>query len=154
MFTNNYIHVIHNFFIFSLRRNRVHIENEKRSGFSEKRNKAAKWSFLWQFEAVEIMDANLQKIARFVVLIIENRSFDHLLGYLNTVNPTIAGLTGSEYSNYPDPLTKQQPPISVFPAAIAGVRVDWPNEFRDAGSDPTRTYTGSACIDEWISLPK
>ena len=61
------------------------------------------------------MAEQLKKIQRFVVLIIENRSFDHLLGYLKIVNPRVVGLTRTEYSNYPDPSTKQQPPVSVSP---------------------------------------
>ena len=55
------------------------------------------------------MADNLQKIQRFVVLMMENRSFDHLLGYLKTINPAIYGLTGNEYKNFPDPLTRQPP---------------------------------------------
>jgi phospholipase C len=38
---------------------------------------------------------NLEKIQRFVVLMLENRSFDHLVGYLKTVNPNIEGVTGT-----------------------------------------------------------
>jgi phospholipase C len=38
----------------------------------------------------------LQKINHFVVLMLENRSFDHLFGSLNKINPNIAGLTGEE----------------------------------------------------------
>lgn len=88
------------------------------------------------------MAASLQKISRFVVLMLENRSFDHLLGYLKTVNPAIDGLTGGEYSNYPDPLTRQQPPVSVSPSAAATMPFDPPHEFCDVqkqlyGPDPT-----------------
>ena len=36
------------------------------------------------------------------MLMLENRSFDHLLGYLKQRNPAIEGLTGSEH-NYVDP---------------------------------------------------
>lgn len=38
----------------------------------------------------------LQKINRFVVLMLENRSFDHLLGGFKKANPAIDGLTGKE----------------------------------------------------------
>jgi hypothetical protein len=42
------------------------------------------------------VNPNLQKINRFVVLMLENRSFDHLMGGLKSVNSSIAGLTGAE----------------------------------------------------------
>jgi len=77
------------------------------------------------------MGDQLQKIQRFVVLMMENRSFDHLLGYLKTVNPQIEGLAGSEYSNYPDPATKQQPSVSVSPTAPPAMKFDPPHEFED-----------------------
>ena len=34
---------------------------------------------------------------------LENRAFDHMLGYLNRVNPEITGLSGNESNPY-DPL--------------------------------------------------
>lgn len=37
-----------------------------------------------------------QKAKHFVVLMLENRSFDHMLGFLKTANPAIDGLTGTE----------------------------------------------------------
>ena len=90
------------------------------------------------------MPDNLQKIQRFVVLMLENRSFDHLLGYLKTVNPAIEGLTGNEYSNYPDPLAKLKPPVSVSSTAGFTMPFDPPHEFCDVqkqlyGPDPTGT---------------
>jgi len=88
------------------------------------------------------MADNLQKIQRFVVLMMENRSFDHLFGYLKTLNPAVAGLTGGEYANFPDPLTQQQPPVSVTPTAAFTMPFDPPHEFCDVqkqlyGPDPT-----------------
>jgi phospholipase C len=75
------------------------------------------------------MSDPLQKIQRLVVLMMENRSFDHLLGYLQTINPQVAGLTGSEYSNYPDPGTKQQPAVPASPTAATAMPFDPPHEF-------------------------
>ena len=40
------------------------------------------------------------QIQRLVVLMLENRSFDHMLGFLKQTNPNINGLTGVEW-NYP-----------------------------------------------------
>ena len=34
-----------------------------------------------------------------IVLMMENRSFDHMLGWLHGINPDIDGLTGSECNN-------------------------------------------------------
>lgn len=39
------------------------------------------------------------KIHHIVVLMLENRSFDHLLGFLKRENPDIRGIVGGEYSN-------------------------------------------------------
>ncbi len=88
------------------------------------------------------MANNLQKIQRFVVLMMENRSFDHLFGYLETVDPRVAGLTDGEYQNYPDPLTRQQAPVPVKSGAAFAMPFDPPHEFCDVqkqlyGPDPT-----------------
>lgn len=88
------------------------------------------------------MTANFQKIQRFVVLMLENRSFDHLLGYLKTINPGVHGLVDGEYSNYPDPLTRLQPPVPVSATAGFVMPFDPPHEFCDVqeqlyGPDPT-----------------
>jgi len=87
------------------------------------------------------MNAALQKIQRFVVLMLENRSFDHLLGYMKTVNPNVAGLTSGDYSNYPDPNNPQPPPVPVSPTAAATMPFDPNHEFCDVqvqlyGPDP------------------
>jgi phospholipase C len=98
------------------------------------------------------MTENLQKIQRFVVLMLENRSFDHLFGYLKTLNPGVEGLTGSEYSNFPDPLAKQQPPVSVTPTAAFTMPFDPPHEFCDVqkqlyGPDPTEKLCSNARVN-------
>jgi phospholipase C len=98
------------------------------------------------------MSDNLQKIQRFVVLMLENRSFDHLFGYLKTINPSVAGLTGNEYNNYPDPLTKQQPPVAVSPTAAFTMPFDPPHEFCDVqkqlyGPDATGTLCSNGRVD-------
>ncbi len=88
------------------------------------------------------MADNLQKIQRFVVLMLENRSFDHQFGYLKQTNPAVVGIIGGEYSNFPDPLTQQQPPVPVSPTAPFAMPFDPPHEFCDVqkqlyGPDPT-----------------
>eukprot|EP00518_Triparma_eleuthera_P018357 CAMPEP_0197563170 /NCGR_PEP_ID=MMETSP1320-20131121/28242_1 /TAXON_ID=91990 /ORGANISM="Bolidomonas sp., Strain RCC2347" /LENGTH=493 /DNA_ID=CAMNT_0043124959 /DNA_START=92 /DNA_END=1573 /DNA_ORIENTATION=- len=44
-----------------------------------------------------------QKIEHVVVLMLENRAFDHMLGYLQNVNPDIKGCTPDSCSNPEDP---------------------------------------------------
>jgi hypothetical protein len=52
-------------------------------------------------------------IQNVVVLMLENRSFDHYVGYLKqTLNPNIDGLTGNEYNNY-DPQNPNTPRVYV-----------------------------------------
>lgn len=41
-----------------------------------------------------VCTSNASPIKHVVVLMMENRSFDHLLGYLHLENPEIDGLTG------------------------------------------------------------
>jgi len=75
-------------------------------------------------------------------LMLENRSFDHLLGYLKTVDPRIEGLTANEYRNYPDPPASQGTPVPVSSTADYSMPFDPPHEFYDVqqqlyGPDPT-----------------
>lgn len=73
----------------------------------------------------------LDKINRFVVLMLENRSFDHLVGYLKTIDHAIDGLTDGEFSNYPDPSTPLGPPVTVASTAPYVMPFDPPHEFKD-----------------------
>lgn len=71
------------------------------------------------------------KIQHIVVLMLENRSFDHLFGRLNALNPRIAGLTGSE-SNYDDPNAPQPGQLrTVSVADRFDMPFDPPHEFPD-----------------------
>ena len=60
------------------------------------------------------MATGLDRLKHIVVLMMENRSFDHMLGSLKAVNPKIDGLTGAEAN--PD-TTPAQNPVSVKPLA-------------------------------------
>lgn len=52
-------------------------------------------------------------IQNVVVLMLENRSFDHYVGYLKqTLNPNIDGLTGNEYNTY-NPQNPSSPKVYV-----------------------------------------
>jgi phospholipase C len=60
------------------------------------------------------MAPGLDKLKHIVVLMMENRSFDHMLGSLKSVNPRIDGLTGTETN--PD-ATPAQNKVAVQPLA-------------------------------------
>eukprot|EP00300_Choanocystis_sp_HF-7_P029612 c3685_g1_i1.p1 GENE.c3685_g1_i1~~c3685_g1_i1.p1 ORF type:complete len:483 (-),score=101.88 c3685_g1_i1:16-1464(-) len=63
-------------------------------------------------------DGAASDIKHVVVIMYENRSFDHFLGYLKTEsNPNIDGLTGTE-SNPVDPYTSSGETITVSPDAV------------------------------------
>jgi phospholipase C len=74
---------------------------------------------------------NIQNI---VVLMLENRSFDHLLGGLNKLNPAIAGLVGNEF-NLDDPRDPQSAKTTVTPSpqfpTPYGIPFDPAHEFLD-----------------------
>jgi phospholipase C len=74
--------------------------------------------------------AKFQGIKRFVVLMLENRSFDHLIGYLKAVNPKVMGLTGSEF-NQKDPNSPGDPPIKVGRASSFVMTFDPGHEHYD-----------------------
>ena len=44
------------------------------------------------------MPRGLDKLKHIVVLMMENRSFDHMLGGLRALDPRIDGLTGNEFN--------------------------------------------------------
>jgi phospholipase C len=90
--------------------------------------------------------AKFQGIKRFVVLMLENRSFDHLFGYLTTsTNPKVMGLSGNE-SNQKDPNTPGGPAIKVGRATSFVMTFDPAHEYYDVqvqlygplkGTDPS-----------------
>jgi phospholipase C len=102
------------------------------------------------------MSSGLQQIQRFVVLMLENRSFDHLVGYMKTVNPAVEGLTGNERSNYPDPNTQLQSPVPVSPMAGTTMPFDPNHEFCDVQSQlygPVPNQTCSNPLGKCCSNP-
>ncbi len=74
--------------------------------------------------------ARFQGIKRFVVLMLENRSFDHLCGYLKASNPRVMGLTGSEF-NRKDPNSPTDPPVMVARASSFVMTFDPGHEYYD-----------------------
>ena len=74
--------------------------------------------------------SSFQGIKRFVVLMLENRSFDHVFGYMRATNSKVAGLTGSEF-NQKDPNPAGDPAINVNRASSFLMRFDPGHEFYD-----------------------
>jgi len=73
----------------------------------------------------------LSAIDHFVVLMLENRSFDHLLGFLRTLDPRIEGLRGTE-SNRLLPADPTSPVVTVTnTAASTDLDVDPGHELTD-----------------------
>jgi phospholipase C len=58
--------------------------------------------------ALPAVPGSFQKIRHIVTLMLENRSFDHLVGFMQSNNPNIIGLSGKEL-NYPDPNNSSNP---------------------------------------------
>ena len=77
------------------------------------------------------MTGSLQQIQRFVVLMLENRSFDHLFGFLKATNPQIEGIGPQQFSNLADPRNPQS--LRVYASDDAGPKMpfDPPHEFCD-----------------------
>jgi phospholipase C len=94
----------------------------------------------------------LQAIQNIVVLMMENRSFDHLLGWLRAINPHIAGLTGGE-SNFPAPPGPLPPAITVGPATSFAMPFDPGHEFDDVQVQlygPQRTQVDAAPMSGFV----
>jgi phospholipase C len=66
----------------------------------------------------------LSKIEHFVVLMLENRSFDHLLGPLKAQNPAIVGARDNEFTNPTDPAAPASPTVSVGPVSAYAMPFD------------------------------
>jgi phospholipase C len=66
----------------------------------------------------------LSKIEHFVVLMLENRSFDHLLGPLKAQNPAIVGARDNEFTNPTDPAAPASPTVSVGPVSAFAMPFD------------------------------
>ncbi len=96
------------------------------------------------------MNPNLKNINHFVVLMLENRSFDHLLGGLKSSNPEIEGLAGTE--SCPDPNGAQGASVKVAPATAFAMSFDPGHEFEDVqmqlyGVNPNKPGTPDSTVD-------
>jgi phospholipase C len=73
----------------------------------------------------------LNNIQHFVVLMLENRSFDHILGALKQQNPAIDGALDNEFSNPVDPASPSSPLVRTGPATVFAMPFDPGHEFED-----------------------
>ncbi len=76
------------------------------------------------------MSSALARIQHFVVLMFENRSFDHLLGYAALDNPQIDGLAAAR-SNLQDPSDPNSPVVTTTRATAYAMPYDPNHEFAD-----------------------
>jgi phospholipase C len=74
---------------------------------------------------------SLLKINHFVVLMLENRSFDHLLGALKSQNPVVDGALDGAFSNPTDPAVAASPVVITGPAVEWAMPFDPGHEFED-----------------------
>ena len=74
--------------------------------------------------------SDFKGIKRFVVLMLENRSFDHLLGFLKSADARIAGLAGHEF-NQKNPNVPGDPQVPVRRATTFVMRFDPAHEYYD-----------------------
>src|SRR5690242_19044416 len=74
--------------------------------------------------------ADFRGIKRVIVLMLENRSFDHLVGFLKVTNPKVAGLDGTEF-NQKDPNSVGDPKILVRRASTFVMPFDPAHEYYD-----------------------
>jgi phospholipase C len=75
--------------------------------------------------------AILGNIKHFVVLMLENRSFDHLLGALKAHNPVIDGALDNEFSNHTDPASPTSSVVKNGPTSAFAMPFDPGHEFID-----------------------
>lgn len=80
-----------------------------------------------QVRATGTAQGSLGAINRFVVLMLENRSFDHMLGYMKRLNPAIAGMDETAF-NYADPVNRLNP-VPVRPCRATALDFDPRHEF-------------------------
>jgi len=78
-----------------------------------------------------VIAENLGSINHFVVLMLENRSFDHVLGALKAQNPAIDGALDNAFSNHTDPADLTSPVVSVGPSSTFAMPFDPGHEFED-----------------------
>ena len=74
----------------------------------------------------------LGKIEHFVVLMLENRSFDHLVGYLKENDSRIDGISGGQFSNREDPNNPSSLVVPVVRAKQYAMQFDPGHEFEDS----------------------
>ena len=83
-------------------------------------------------EVKDVSESSASGVEYVIVLMMENRSFDHLLGWLKEMIPSLAGLTGTETNCY-DTSDPNSPCVVVSK-----------NGYDIGPDDPTHTFDGTA----------
>jgi phospholipase C len=87
---------------------------------------------------------NLGNIHHFVVLMLENRSFDHVLGAMKSQNAAVVGVLDNEFSNCTDPTSPSSPVVATGPAMAFAMPFDPGHEFEDVQIQLYGRATGAA----------
>jgi phospholipase C len=74
---------------------------------------------------------NLANIHHFVVLMLENRSFDHVLGAMQAQNAAVVGVLDNEFSNRTDPASPSSSVVATAPVVAFAMPFDPGHEFED-----------------------
>jgi phospholipase C len=90
---------------------------------------------------------NLGQIDHFIVLMLENRSFDHVLGLLTP--PSLGGLSGSEF-NLQDPADSASAKVGIQAPTSYEMPFDPPHEFPDVHAQVHGTGAGVAPMGGFI----
>ncbi|MGH8765974.1 MAG: alkaline phosphatase family protein, partial [Burkholderiales bacterium] len=97
----------------------------------------------------KVQASALDRINRFVVLMLENRSFDHVLGYLRKLNPAIAGMADTDF-NYEDPVGQTRK-VLVGRARNTALSFDPGHEFPDVQQQVRGPAAAPAPMSGFIS---
>jgi len=92
-----------------------------------------------------------RRIQHVVVLMLENRSFDHLLGFLDHPSPEFPGLTPAAHANPVDPADRGSRQVAVTPDAGYSLPVDPPHSHKSALEQMGLTGTGRARMNGFVS---
>lgn len=82
-------------------------------------------------DAEPVVPANLAAIQHFVVLMLENRSFDHFLGALKAQDAAIDGALDGQFANLADPAAPTSQTVKTGPASAYAMPFDPGHEFQD-----------------------
>lgn len=87
------------------------------------------------------MESNLQKIEHIVVLMLENRSFDNMLGYLGASDPGGQKVNGVANKKLSNPIPEYARPANGIKSVPVGIETDMTNPNPDPGEEYAHVNT-------------